>query len=88
MNLVATSDFEAITGSQELQSGKGTVYGFIVSSHTSGTLKLWDNTAGSGRVIMHTFTHPSGSGMYKLPFPVNFETGLFDDMNTESSVFS
>ncbi len=65
------------TTSQAIKSGVGTLYGIIVNSHASGTLKLWDNTAGSGTVIMNTYTFPAGSGIYMFPHGVNFNTGLF-----------
>lgn len=65
------------TTSQAIKSTAGTLYGIIVNSHTNGTLKLWDNTAGSGTVLMNTFTFPSGSGMYTFPMGVSFNTGLY-----------
>lgn len=65
------------TTSQSILSGGGAVCGIIVNSHTSGTMKLWDNTAGSGTVIMNTYTFPAGSGVYMFPYPISFYTGLF-----------
>lgn len=65
------------TASGAIKSGSGTFYGVIVNSHTSGTLKFWDNTAGSGTVIMNTFTFPAGSGIYQFPKGVSFYTGLY-----------
>lgn len=65
------------TTSQAVKSAAGTFYGIIVNSHSSGTLKFWDNTAGSGTVLMNTFTFPTGSGMYTFPKGVSFYTGLF-----------
>lgn len=65
------------TASQAVKSSKGTFYGVIVNSHTSGTLKFWDNTTGSGTVLLNTYTFPAGSGMYLIPRGVSFNTGLF-----------
>lgn len=65
------------TTSQAVKSGNGTFYGVVVNSHTNGTLKFWDNTAGSGTVLLNTFTFPSGSGIYQFPKGINFYTGLF-----------
>lgn len=65
------------TTSQLVKTGEGTLYGIIVNSHTSGTLKLWDNTTAAGTVIINTFSFPSGSGVYMLPQGVSFYTGLF-----------
>lgn len=60
-----------------IRTGGGIVAGVIVNSHTSGTMKLWDNTSAAGTVIVNTFTFPSGSGVYKFPEPVAFYTGLY-----------
>jgi hypothetical protein len=65
------------TTSQTIVTGNGAVYGVLVNSHTSGTLKFWDNTAASGTVIMNTFTFPAGSGIYMFPGGISFYTGLF-----------
>lgn len=71
------SKYSNITASAAVKSGAGTLYGFVVNSHTSGTLKLWDNTAASGTVILNTFSFPTGSGIYDLPNGVSFVTGLY-----------
>jgi hypothetical protein len=65
------------TASGVIKTGAGSVAGVIVNSHTSGTLKLWDNTAGSGTVIINTYTFPAGSGVYTFPAPIEFYTGLY-----------
>lgn len=65
------------TTSQAIVSGSGKLYGIIVNSHTSGTFKIWDNTAGSGTVLINTFTVPTGSQMYVFPVPIDFYTGCF-----------
>jgi hypothetical protein len=74
---MATSKYLNGTTSQAIKSGSGTFYGIIVNSHTNGTLKFWDNTAGSGTVIMNTYTFPSGSGTYLFPKGISFYTGLY-----------
>lgn len=58
-------------------NGAGSLAGVIVNSHTSGTIKLWDNTSAAGNVIVNTFTFPAGSGVYTFPEPIEFYTGLF-----------
>jgi len=65
------------TTSQQVSAAAGIFYGVIVNSHTSGTLKFWDNTAGSGTVLINTFTFPAGSGIYQFPKGICFNTGLF-----------
>lgn len=65
------------TTSQAIATGNGTLFGIVVNSHTSGTLKLWDNTAGSGTVILNTITFAAGPGVYMFPPGISFYTGLF-----------
>lgn len=65
------------TTSQAVKSSAGTLYGIIVNSHTSGTIKLWDNTSAASTVLMNTFTVPSGSQVYTFPQGISFNTGLF-----------
>ena len=68
---------KVITASQVISpAGVGKVYGFIVSSHTNGTLKLWDSDSASGNVIMDTFTVPSGSGIFVFPHGSNENAGV------------
>lgn len=65
------------TTSQLIKSGPGTLYGVVVNSHTNGTLKLWDNTAGSTTILLNTITFATGPGFYMIPDGVDFNTGLF-----------
>jgi len=86
MSTTNGANSKTISGSQLLVSGNGVVYGFVVNSHSSGTLKLWDSLTATGDVIINTFTFPSGSGSYTFPAPLNFHTGLFADMTEDESV--
>lgn len=66
----------AVTATGLLYTGPASAVGVIVSSHTIGTLKLWDNTAGSGTVLVDTFSFPTGSGTYWL-YGVKAIKGIF-----------
>lgn len=66
------------TTSQSVKTGQGTLFGIYVNSHTGGTIKLWDNTAGSGTVILNTITLAAGPQLIQLPaVGVSFYTGLY-----------
>lgn len=56
-----------------LVSGPGKLLGVFVNSTSSGTLKLWDNTAGSGNVIINTALLPVG--FHRIP--ARFNVGVF-----------
>jgi hypothetical protein len=72
--------YSNITADTTVKTGAGTIYGIIVNSHTSGTLKIWDNTASSGTVVMNTYTFASGSQYLSFPNGISFYTGLRADI--------
>lgn len=71
----------AISASALVYTGPGTLQAVIVSSHTSGTIKFWDSLAGSGTILVDTYTYPSGSSVINFLGP-KFNTGLYADMNS------
>jgi len=65
------------TTSQSIATGNGTLFSIVVNSHTSGTIKFWDNTAGSGTVILNTITLATGPQVLNFGPGISFYTGLF-----------
>lgn len=63
-----------ITASALVKTGQGSLVGMYVNSTTAGTIKLWDNTAGSGTVINNTITPAIG---YHALGDIAFSTGLY-----------
>jgi hypothetical protein len=74
MPVTEACQFSNITATGLVRTGPGQLLGLIVASTSAGTLKLWDNTAGSGAVIVNTFT-PFAATFY--PIPACFSNGLF-----------
>lgn len=66
-----------VTATGQVKTGSGYVIGVTVSSHTAGTLKLWDNTSAAGTVLVDTYTFTAGSSVVTFPAPYAFATGLF-----------
>lgn len=67
-----------MTASGLVKTAKGTtniIVGMFVNSTSAGTIKFWDNTAGSGTVINNTIT-PAAGQFYQLGFAA-FNTGLY-----------
>lgn len=62
------------TSSQQLKAKAGVLVGVFVAQSTACTLKLWDNTAASGTVLVDTF-NATAATWYPLPFV--YATGLF-----------
>lgn len=65
------------TASAQISGAAGLIYGFIVASHTSGTVKLWDSLTAANAVLLNTYTLPAGSQVVLFPTPIEFYTGLF-----------
>lgn len=65
-----------ITASTLIKTGAGQAMGVIIGSHTSGTLKLWDNTSAATTVLVNTMTF--GASERWIPFfGAHFVTGLY-----------
>jgi hypothetical protein len=57
--------------------GAGKVAGIIITTHSSGTLKLVDSPNSQvGRVIMETWTLASGPQTINFPAPLDFYEGV------------
>lgn len=65
------------TASQLVKTGAGTFFGFVINSHSSGTLKFWDNTSGATTVLLETITFAAGPASWVFPVGIQFSTGLF-----------
>ena len=64
-----------LTASGLVKTGGGSIIGiFVASASATPTIKVWDNTAASGTVLVNTFTPVAGS-FYPMPF--TFRTGLY-----------
>jgi hypothetical protein len=67
-----------LSASALIKTGAGVVSGFIVNSHSSGTLKLWDNTSAATTVLTNTITFAAGSGIVvNFGKDIQFSTGLY-----------
>ena len=53
------------------------VYGFIVASHSSGTLKLEDSVGGGQNLIVDTITFAAGPQTWTFPAPITCNNGLY-----------
>lgn len=63
-----------------IATGIGRFFGFIVNSHTSGTVKVWDNTSAATTVLLNTITLAAGPQSWALPVGIQFGTGLYVDV--------
>ena len=60
-------------------TGIGVVNAILVSSHTNGTVKLWDSLTAATTVLLDTYTYATGSQAITL-HGAKFVTGLFVDV--------
>jgi hypothetical protein len=68
--------YKNLSASGLVKTGSGTATGVIINSHSSGTLKLWDNTSGASTVICNTITFGASERFIPL-YGISFETGLY-----------
>lgn len=61
------NSYKNLSASAQVKGSGGVLSGIFVASSSSGTLKVWDNTAGSGTVLVNTFSVTAGT-WYPLPF--------------------
>jgi hypothetical protein len=65
-----------LSASALVKTGYGAVHGIVINSHSSGTLKLWDNTSAAGTVLFNTMTFAVGERFIPL-YGASFNTGLY-----------
>lgn len=68
--------YKNLSASGVVKSSTGKIVGIIINSHSSGTIKLWDNTSAASTVLCNTMTLAVGERYIDL-FNANFSTGLF-----------
>lgn len=68
---------KVITATGLAVSGAGVLIGFVVASHTSGTVKLEDSVGGGQNLLLNTYTLAVGSQIITLPAPIVFTNGLY-----------
>lgn len=66
-----------LTASGQIKASAGILRGAFVASHTSGTIKIWNNTAGSGTVLVNTITLSAGTYGFLDFGNLYADTGLF-----------
>lgn len=77
-NVRQAAKYTNLSASALIKTGTGVVYGLVVNSHSSGTLKLWDNTSAATTVLLNTITFAAGSGIVvALPVGIQFGVGLY-----------
>lgn len=70
------NNYKNITASSLIKTGHGSIVGVLINSHTSGTLKLWDNTSAATTVLCETMSFAVGERFIPL-YDVAFNTGLY-----------
>ena len=69
------ASFVQANASTQVFAGKGIIKGILVSSTTSGTLKIWDSLSATGTVLINTITPAAGTF---IPLPnVQCNTGCY-----------
>lgn len=72
--VIEAYDYVNLSASGVVKTGSGSIIGFICASSSSGTVKLFDNTAASGNVVLNTMNMTAATF---YPCPARFRTGLY-----------
>ena len=65
-----------LSASGAIKNTPGVLVGVVINSHSSGTLKFWNNTEGSGNVLFNTITLHTSERYINL-FNANFDTACY-----------
>jgi len=65
-----------LSASALLATGPGVLVGVVINSHSSGTLKFWDNTSAATTVIFNTITLAAGERFVPL-YGAKFTVGCY-----------
>ena len=65
-----------LSASALLATGPGVLVGVVINSHSSGTLKFWDNTSAATTVIFNTMTLAVGERYVPL-YGAKFTVGCY-----------
>lgn len=68
--------YKNLTASGLVKTGSGKIAGIVVNSHTSGTIKVWDNTSAATTVLFNTMTLGASERFIPL-YDANFTTGCY-----------
>lgn len=68
--------YKNMSASALIKTGAGELKGIVINSHSSGTLKFWDNTSAATTVIFNTITLAAGERHIDLG-DIAFNTGLY-----------
>ena len=68
--------YKNMSASALIKTGVGELKGIVINSHSSGTLKFWDNTSAATTVIFNTITLAAGERQIDLG-DIAFNTGLY-----------
>lgn len=72
----ASSLYVSTTASVLIKTGPGNLVGMTVASHTTGTVKFWDNTSAAVTTLVDTMTLSATDRSVDF-FGAKFNTGLF-----------
>lgn len=76
MNIVQEAyGYKTLSASGQVATGPGVLKGFYVGTSTALTVKIWDNTAASGSVILETTATLTAGTFHEIP--AGFANGLF-----------
>lgn len=80
--VVGANSFLNMTESGLVSGTPGNLLGVFCASSTNGTLKLWNNTAASGAVLINTYELQLGWN----PIPIRFSVALYATIGNTADI--
>lgn len=75
MKVYEVGNYTNLSASGQVLAGSGVLLSiFVASASNSPTIKVWDNTAGSGSIVINTFTPVAGTS---YPIFAEVNTGCY-----------
>ena len=84
-SISSDSQYKQISADTLIKTGQGMAIAIIVSSHTTGSIKLWDALSATGNVLVDSYTYASGSQVIPL-YGIHFAIGLYADVTGTQSI--
>lgn len=76
------------TADGSVKASAGVLYGIVCTASSSGVIRLFDNTAGSGTELYNSVSAITAGAVISFPAGILFNTGLYFDLVSGTGTFN
>jgi hypothetical protein len=84
----ALASYSNKTSDGSVKASAGVLYGIVCTASSSGVIRLFDNTAGSGTEIYNSVSAITAGAVISFPAGILFNTGLYFDLVSGTGTFN